>query len=178
MDRQADRRWPAIDALVTARSKALKRYAYLLCGSSHGADDLVQEALTRVLSRRMPTDPQELEKYVRRVIVNIVVDEARRTVRWGRLLPWVSARDEVMDRSGEIVERVALAEVLAALAPRQRACVVLRYYEDLPVDEIAALLGCGEGTVKSQLHDARRVLARRWDVPAGERTGIAKGDAR
>lgn len=169
--------WHLVDALVAARGQALKRYAYLLGGSDDRADDLVQEALTRALSRRLPDDPHELERYVRRIIVNLVVDEARRATRWTRLLPRVAERPESRDRGPEVVDRITLDQALAALPPGQRACLVLHYYEDLPIAEIATLLGRGTGTVKSQLHDARKALARHWhDTTRAPEE--AKGDLR
>ncbi|MCF2533026.1 sigma-70 family RNA polymerase sigma factor [Yinghuangia soli] len=162
--------------LVAVRGQALKRYAFLLCGDDEAADDLVQEAMVRALSRRVPDDLRELERYVRRVLLNIVVDDARRAVRWRRLLPRIALRGEARDRSGEVVDRVSLEEALAVLPMRQRACVVLHYYEDLPVAEVADLLGCTPGTVKSQLHDARKTLARTWDDAEQQPVGT-KGEA-
>lgn len=170
-------RGEALDALIVARGQALKRYAYLMCGSGESADDLVQEALTRVLARRsVPGDPRELERYVRRVVVNLVVDGARRRTRWWHLVPRVADEDRAADASAEVVERVVLEQALAALPARQRACVVLHYYEDLPVAEVADLLGVAPGTVKSQLHDARRALARTWAAEPEAEPAVAKGD--
>lgn len=166
----------ALDALVAARGQALKRYAFLMSGDDDTADDLVQEALTRALACRVvPGDPRELERYVRRIVVNLVVDAGRRRTRWWRLLPRVASRGEAADGADAVVARLSLAGALAGLPPRQRACVVLHYYEDLPVVEVAGLLGVGPGTVKSQLHDARRTLARTWAAPERE-SADAKGE--
>jgi RNA polymerase sigma-70 factor (sigma-E family) len=167
----------AVDALVATRGQALKRYAYLMCGDDDTADDLVQEALTRVLARSAPRDPAELERYVRRVLVNLVVDGARRAARWRRIVPRLAADPRSRDAAPEVVDRLALGGALQRLPARQRACVVLHYYEDLPVAEVAALLGCGTGTVKSQLHDARKALARVWESGAAERTDAVGGTA-
>ncbi|WP_345680234.1 RNA polymerase sigma factor [Yinghuangia aomiensis] len=148
--------------LVQARGSSLKRYAFLLCGDDDRADDLVQEAMVRVLSRRHPRDLGELERYVRRVLVNLVIDEGRRTTRWDRLQPAVAASfDRVCSQSAEdeTCDRMWIRDMLSSLPPRQRAAVVLRYFEDLPVAGIADALGCSQGTVKSQLHDALRRLA-------------------
>lgn len=159
-----DRR-ESVAEFVAARGRALTRYAYLLCGDA--AEDLVQEALVRALARRRqaPEDPQKLEQYVRRVMVNLVIDQSRRAARWHKALPRLATASDVRDASGEVCERLTLAASLAGLPPRQRACVVMHYYEDLPLAEIAGRLGCGVGTVKSQLHDARRALAEVWDGP-------------
>jgi len=166
-----------VQELVRARGLALKRYAYLLCGDEDRADDLVQEAMTRVLSRRYPRDPAELERYVRRVLLNLVVDHSRRARVWALIKP-LAAYDQRghRDPQAEVCDRVWAGDLLGRLPPRQRACLVLRYYEDLPVAVIADLLACSEGTVKSQLHDARRALARFRDEH--EHTGdtpMAKG---
>lgn len=165
-----------VSALVGARGDALKRYAYLLCGDADSAEDLVQEALVRVLARtrRVPDDPRELENYVRRAMVNLVIDAARRATRWRSLVPRLSARDRVADDSGAVCERLALGAALARLPARQRACVVLHYYEDLPLTDIAEALGCGVGTVKSHLHDARRALALLWEAAAPEQVDTGK----
>ncbi|MDI2126351.1 RNA polymerase sigma factor [Yinghuangia seranimata] len=166
-----------LDALVATRGQALKRYAYLMCGDAHRADDLVQEALTRVLSKKVPDDVTEVERYVRRVIVNLVVDEARRGSIWRRLLPRIATRPEVADSSGQVADRVSLSAALARLPARQRAVIALHYYEDLSVTEIADLLGVGVGTVKSHLHDARKTLARTWtEGAAGRPSQLIRGE--
>lgn len=153
----------ALDKFVAARGRALTRYAYLLCGPD-AAEDLVQEALVRALAhrRQFPEDASKLESYVRRVMANLVIDQGRRATRWRRILPRLTTAADVDDVSGEVCERVTLAVALARLPARQRACIVMHYYEDLPLTEVAERLGCGVGTVKSQLHDARRTLAVVW----------------
>lgn len=168
-----------LQELVVARGAALKRSAFLLCGSDHAADDLLQEALARVLSRRVPGGRDGLEAYVRRTMVNLVIDQARRARRWQSVAPRLAGRteEEVADSSDEICERVTLLDALALLSPRQRACVVLHYYEDLSIAETAELLGCRQGTVKSQLHDARRTLSGTWAVLAYAGSGSSRADA-
>lgn len=152
----------AVGVVIAARGQALKRYAFLLCGDDAGAEDLVQESLTRALSRRgrIPGDPHELELYLRRIVLNLVVDQSRRAKRWKLLLPRASTASATHDVSDEVCLRLSVGEALAQLAPRQRACVVLHYYEDMTVQDVAAHLECAEGTVKAQLHAARRTLAR------------------
>ncbi|WP_436776606.1 SigE family RNA polymerase sigma factor [Yinghuangia sp. YIM S09857] len=152
----------AVSAVIAARGQALKRYAFLLCGDDDAADDLVQEALTRVLGRvgRIPADPRELELYLRRILLNLVVDQSRRAARWQRLVPHVSEETVTCDASDAVCLRLSLGEALTRLPPRQRACVVLHYYEDMSVQDVAAQMQCEVGTVKAQLHAARRTLAR------------------
>lgn len=151
----------ALDELVAARGTALKRYATFLCGDSDASDDLVQEALVRVLARRRTATVEQLEAYIKQIILNLVVDSGRRRRRWQRRLP-VVAPAPVEDMALAACTRMTVIEALARLPARQRACVVLHYYEDLPVATIAHQLSCSEGTVKSQLHDARRALAQAW----------------
>ncbi|MET9275081.1 SigE family RNA polymerase sigma factor [Kribbella sp. NPDC003557] len=148
----------AFRALLATRGGALRSYAYLLTGDAVSAGDLVQEALTRVFGRqRVGEDIDRLEAYVRRAMLNQYVDSRRRLARWN------ATRHLLVDPPHHDDDRYAVADevrrALATLSPRQRACVVLRYYEDLTVPEIADELNCAEGTVKRHLADARAKLA-------------------
>jgi RNA polymerase sigma-70 factor (sigma-E family) len=148
----------AFRALLATRSGALRSYAYLLTGDPTTASDLVQEALTRVFGRRgIGEDIDQLEAYVRRAMLNQYVDSRRRLKRWH------ATRHLLIDLPHHDDDRIVVADevrrALATLSPKQRACVVLRYYEDLTVGEIADELGCAEGTVKRHLADARAKLA-------------------
>jgi RNA polymerase sigma-70 factor (sigma-E family) len=153
----------AFEALLAARGSALRGYAYLLTGDPTTAGDLVQEALTRVFGRRrVGGDIDQLEGYVRRAMLNQYVDSHRRLARWN------ATRHLLVDPPHHDYDRVAIADevrgALETLSPRQRACVVLRYYEDLTVTEIAEELGCAEGTVKRHLADARAKLATQLGI--------------
>jgi len=148
----------AFRALLATRGGALRSYAYLLTGDTASAGDLVQEALTRVFGRRrVGGDIHQLEAYVRRAMLNQYVDSRRRLARWN------ATRHLLVDPPHHDDDRFAVADevrrALSTLSPKQRACVVLRYYEDLTVPEIADELGCAEGTVKRHLSDARTKLA-------------------
>lgn len=138
---------------VAARYGALVRSAYLLVGNRADAEDLVQTALSRLVTAwpRISGDP---ERYVRTVLVRESVTRWRRR-RWREVsserLPEAAAPGQ-LDHAA--AERVALHSALGQLSPRQRAVVALRFYEDLSVAETAELLRCSEGTVKSQTHDA------------------------
>jgi RNA polymerase sigma-70 factor (sigma-E family) len=140
------------DAFVAARRGRLLRTAYLLTGDHHDAEDLVQTALVKAVPhwKRITGDP---EPYVRRILVHENVSRWRRR-RWREVyvdaLPEVGSHD---DPTG----RIALRAALQRLAPRQRAVIVLRYYEDLTERQTADALGVAVGTVKSQ---AREALAR------------------
>jgi RNA polymerase sigma-70 factor (sigma-E family) len=146
--------------LTVRRGAALKRHAFLLCGDDSRAEDLVQEALVRVFSRplRVPR-PGAAEAYVRVTMTNLFIDGARRHTRWTRAAPLLRTPAVAADPADQVAARDAMLTALSGLSPRQRACVVLRYYQDLPVAEVAAALGVGEGTVKRYLSEAMPKLA-------------------
>jgi RNA polymerase sigma-70 factor (sigma-E family) len=136
---------------VQHQAAALHRVAYLLCGDWHLADDLVQETLAK--SFRHWSRVQRAgnpDAYVRRMLVN----ECRRHWRRHRNAAGpvdVTAQElGVPDDAAAVTNRVALFQALLSLPARQRATVVLRYLEGMSERETAAVLGCSEGTVKSQ----------------------------
>jgi len=146
--------------LVAGGGAALKRHAFLLCGDEAQADDLVQEALVRAFTRplRVPR-PGAAEAYVRVIMVNLFIDGTRRRSRWSRVAPLLQPAGMVADPADQVSDRDAILTALQSLSPRQRACVVLRYYEDLPVAGVAAALGVGQGTVKRYLSEAMSRMA-------------------
>lgn len=159
----------------------LWRTAYLLCGDWHRAEDAAQEALIRLYRRWPKVERREgLMPYARRALVRIVIDESRRPWRRevaSRMLP----EQPIAGGFTAVDDRMALIEALASLSAQRRACVVLRYYEQLSVRETAQALGCGEGSVKSQtsrgLGDLRRALGEVGVVGVGvePREPIADG---
>jgi RNA polymerase sigma-70 factor (sigma-E family) len=142
---------------VVARRPALLRTAYLLTGSHADAEDLVQTTLIKVVPRwkRIADRP---EPYVRQVLARESISRWRRR-RW-REIPAHRLPDRPVD-GPDAERRVALSRALGALPPRQRAVIVLRYYEDLTEKDTASVLGIAVGTVKSQ---AREALARLRDL--------------
>lgn len=148
--------------LASDRGAALKRHAFLLCGDDSRAEDLVQEALVRAFARplRAPR-PGAAEAYVRVIMVNLFIDSARRHSRWTRVAPLLRTPEVTTDPADQVAARDAMLAALSGLSPRQRACVVLRFYEDLPVAEIAKVLGVAEGTVKRYLSEAVSQVAAR-----------------
>jgi RNA polymerase sigma-70 factor (sigma-E family) len=146
---------------VAARRRALLRTAYLLTGDHHAAEDLVQTALARTyLAWDRIRDAHAVDAYVRRTMVNQHTSWWRRAWRHREV-----TTGEVPDRPAETNdswdERVSTLQLLLrGLSPRQRAVLVLRFYEDLTEAEIAHLLGCSLGTVKSA---SSRALARLRD---------------
>jgi RNA polymerase sigma-70 factor (sigma-E family) len=146
------------EAFVAARGPALVRFAVLLTGDDHRAEDLVQEALAKAYLRwsriRRADDP---EVYVRRLILNGSRSWWRR--RTNREVPVERAPDAAApdDLGGQAADRDELWRLVAALPLRQRAVVVLRYYEDLDDAAIAQVLECSQATVRTH---AMRALAR------------------
>lgn len=161
--------WDAVAArLVAERGDALVRYAFLLTGSDADAGDLVQDALVRTFGRpRMALTLPKAEAYVRRAVLNAVIDRARRERTWRGIRHLVEAPAPPDAPTEAIDARLDLATRVRALSPRQSACIVLRYYEDLTVEQIATTLGISAGSVKRYLSDALRALASALDA-AGE----------
>ncbi|GAA0584849.1 SigE family RNA polymerase sigma factor [Kribbella sandramycini] len=146
------------------RHGALYRYAYLLAGERGLADDLVQEGLvkTYVAWKRL-RDPSAAEAYTRRVITNTAIS-------WYRRKSWHERpHDELPEQFAPVQDSTArmwLWQELMQLPPRQRAAVVLRFYEDLTEPQTAEVLGCSVGTVKSQVSVALRKLRDRLGADA------------
>lgn len=150
---------------VSTRGAAITRYAYLVCGDVSMASDLAQEGLLRAFSRlRGGRDLDDTEAFVRRTILNLHIDDWRRRKRWRATRHLLA--DERIDRPAE--DSVATADLvrtaLTVLSPRQRVCVVLRFYDDLTVAQIAAEIGCSEGTVKRHLSDATARLGIEFQI--------------
>lgn len=127
-----------------------------MCGDWHRAEDVAQDALIRVYGAWRRIERQEaLLSYARRTTVRLLIDESQRP--WRRERPTAShdAEGWVHNGAGAVLdERDAMIRALSQLPPRRRACVVLRYYHDLSVAETAEVLGCSQGTVKSQTAQA------------------------
>lgn len=138
------------EAFVAARGAALVRFAVLLTGDNHRAEDLVQEALAKAYLRwgriRRVDDP---EVYVRRLVLNGSRSWWRRKAN--REVPVDRAPDAAApgDLSGESAARDELWRLVAGLPLKQRAVVVLRYYEDLDDATIAQVLECSQTTVRT-----------------------------
>lgn len=164
----------AFRAYVAARSTALLRTAYLLTGNRPDAEDLLQTALAKTyLAWDRIREREALDGYVRRVMVNT------QTSFWRRRRPEI-AYDEVPDvgspdRTGESDLHDALWTALAGLPARQRAMVVLRYYEDLSEAETASVLNVSVGTVKSTTSRALIKLRDNSGLRDDPRTALPTG---
>ncbi|SDT66224.1 SigE family RNA polymerase sigma factor [Actinoplanes derwentensis] len=133
---------------VHGRATELRRTAYLLCGDTHQADDFVQETLTKLYARWPRIGRVDnVDAYVHTMLVRVFLDDRRRGWWKVRLL---TGQDEPPPVTGNPEDRPAVRAALARLPARQQAVLVLRYLCDKPVREVAELLKCSEGTVKSQ----------------------------
>jgi RNA polymerase sigma-70 factor (sigma-E family) len=145
----------------TARAAAMRRLAYALCGDWHAADDLAQLTFVRLYRHWPRIRSETVDAYAHRVLINTFLTR-RRLRRNEQIVAQVPDRAvPVADHDGV----VDLGRALSALPARQRAMVVLRYLEDLPVAAVADLLGVAEGTVTSQTARALRSLRANLVTP-------------
>jgi RNA polymerase sigma-70 factor (sigma-E family) len=145
----ADRSAAELERFLTERADHLLRTAVLLTGTREAGEDLLQTAVERLLQRwrRFDGDP---EGYLRRTLCNLAIDGQRRTGRWRQREGLLRASlRPAHDATDEVDLRDALVRLLLQLPVRQRAVLVLRFWEQLTDAEAAAVLGCAEGTVKS-----------------------------
>jgi RNA polymerase sigma factor (sigma-70 family) len=161
-------RWEKIvRELVERRGDELTRYAYLVCGDPDDARDLVQDALVKTFGRlRNGFSVSSAEAYVRRAILNGYLDRGRRATRWRSVAHLAAQPEEAEPDTPDVERRLDLRGELAALSPRERACVVLRFYDDLKVDDIALALGISPGAVKRYLSDGLGKLQASLSPPA------------
>ncbi|GGL13225.1 RNA polymerase sigma24 factor [Sphaerisporangium melleum] len=140
---------------VLARRQSLTRTAYLLTGDAHLAEDLLQSVLINVVGQWPKLSANgNPEAYTRKALVNQYISWRRRLRR-----EWPSADppEHGVSYDEESVDRIVLRQALAKLTRKQRAVIVLRFWEDLTEAQTAEALGCSVGNVKSQTH---RALAR------------------
>src|SRR5580693_3019002 len=150
-----------LECFLAERADHLLRTAVLLAGSREAGEDLLQSAVERLLRRwrRFDGDP---EGYLRRTLCNLATDGYRRAGRWRQKERLLRASPRpAPDATGDIDLRDALVRLLWQLPARQRAVLVLRYWEQLTDAETAEVLGCAVGTVKSA---GARGLARMRDL--------------
>jgi len=150
---------PDFDEWVAQRGAALLRFAYLLTRDHARAEEAVQDALIAAYSRwTRICRGQDPEAYVRRSIVNADISRWRRFVRRETPIAEPAAESAGTDLADAQAEQDAVWTLCATLPTKQRAAVVLRYYEDLPDAEIAEILDCSPATVRSQIHRALATL--------------------
>jgi RNA polymerase sigma-70 factor (sigma-E family) len=151
-----------VDDWIQTGLPSLLRFARALIGDRGVAEDVVQDVLTQLVAEpERFEDVEDLDAYVRRMVVNRFISWGR---KWFRIRPTalVEGPSVHADPFDGVLDRHELRLGLATLPRRQRAVLVLRYYEDLADIEIAELLGCSPGTVRS--HASRALSALRIDI--------------
>lgn len=160
-----------------ARREVVRRTAYLMCGDWHWADDLAQAAFIRVAaSWHRIRDPEAVDAFVRTCLVRTYLSETRRV--WRRRERSVAETPDLAgpdDDAEAATRRMVFAQALRHVPPRQRVTLICRFYQGLDVAETAAVLGCSEGTVKSQtargLAALRQILGDAVPALAGATEG-------
>ena len=157
---------PEYDDVYAALWPRLVRTAYAVCGDLGVAEDAVQTAFAKAFrSWRRISRMDAPEAYLRRMAVNEVLND-RRLARHRHEVTSAEPPEAPATGSGEPALGQDMWQAVSALPPRQRAVLVLRYYEDLSEQQIALVLGCRPGTVKSQASAALATLRSRLDLPS------------
>jgi RNA polymerase sigma-70 factor (sigma-E family) len=171
------------DHFVSDSVDGLLRSAYLIVWNFEEAEDLVQECLLRI-ARRWPRvhRMEHPRAYARKILVNLALDESRRRSRHRAELvrsgphPVDDGEDDAAVRMlGWVEDSTDLSRALAQLAPRQRVALVLRYFDDLPEAQVAEVMGCSVGTVKST---TSRALQRLRESNGSKDTSVITPDVR
>jgi RNA polymerase sigma-70 factor (sigma-E family) len=159
---------------VTAHIPALRRLGLRLCGDEFTADDLIQQTITTLYVKwKRISIVEDLDAYVRAMVVRAFLSEKRRP--WSRVTRLELPPDRPDRDDGDVADRIVIRSALARIPQRQRAVLVLRFLCDLPVDEVATLMRCSTGTVKSQtsrglaalrliLADMPRTASETWSL--------------
>lgn len=167
-----------LDSLVRTKRRALIGYAFVLCGDIHQAEDLVQDAFIATFSRgRALNDVEQAEAYLRRVLLNTYMDGFRRRRRWATIRHLLTSQELEVGTTPDIGAYVDLQRSLATLSPRERACIILRFYDDLAVVQIASELSLSNGTVKRYLFDAMKKLRLELTATDDHNTILMRGDS-
>lgn len=140
-----------LTVLVRQHGDQLVRMAYQLTHERAAAEDLVQDALYQVYRgwRNRPGSPDMLEAYLRRTILNVFLKKAQRRASSELVQSEPAERQATGSFEQGVADQDALWRALATLSPRQRAVLVLRFYEELPDQQIASILRCRRATVRS-----------------------------
>lgn len=148
----------------TSRSSAMRGTAYLLCGDWHRAEDLVQTAFVKLYRvwHRVATS-EKRDAYTRQILVRTFLDETRRGF-FHREQVSPERAEPTASQPGSTEDRMVLLDALEQVPSRQRTVLVLRFWEDMSIDDTAKVMGCSAGTVKSQT--ARGLDTLRQVVPS------------
>ena len=158
---------------VTARLEPMRYFAYLSCGDWQRAEDAVQTAFEKLYVAWNRPSRAALDAYTRRIIVRTLINERRRG--WFRRERPSQALPETAVAASDPADRLSLVEALGRLTVRQRTTVVLRFWEDLPVEQTAQIMNCSASTVKSQ---TARALARLRELLNDTTPELAEGGTR
>lgn len=151
---------------VREHTADLLRTGYLLTGDGSAAEELVQDTLVRLYPKWHLVEAAEVPlAYVRRSLANGFVNHTRRASRREFAVEYLPEGIDDVDGAGRFDDRDELWTLLRTLPERQRTALVLRYFHDLPDDDIAAALGCREGTVRSLI--SRGLAALRENAQSG-----------
>lgn len=164
MDRALPERDEQMTALFDRHYTPMCRLAFVILGDAALAEEIVMEALVKTFSGwGRIRDLEHVDAYLRRAVVNLCRSKIRRNSIESRVNATIHHREQRRPPEWDVEQHETGRMVWAAvqgLPERQRACVVLRYFDDLPEADIAGVLGCSVGTVKSQLSKARAKLER------------------
>jgi RNA polymerase sigma-70 factor (sigma-E family) len=150
---------------VSSRLPALRRLAFGLCGDWHRADDIIQATLTKVFLRWSSVrGVSDVDRYVRAILVKAYLSERR--LAWARVRLVADVPEAYGPTGSDAEDREVLNRALEQLPRKQRAVLVLRFVCDLGVPEVASILHCSPGTVKSQTFHGLASLRRRLDAMA------------
>ena len=162
MERSDAERDREVSALFSRYYTPMCRLAYVILGDAAIAEEVVMEALLKTFSGwRRIRDLDRIDAYLRRAVINQCRSRIRRKTLEARVNTTIHMREQRREPDWDPERHETSREVWKAvrkLPERQRACVVLRYFEDLPEAQIADVLECSIGTVKSQLSKARAKL--------------------
>lgn len=127
----------------------LRQAAYRLCGDPHRGDDLVQQAITKLyVNWRKVRAADNTDAYTQRILVRVFLDERR--LRWSGVSLFAAPPEAAVEPDGRADDRATLRAALKQLPRRLSEVLVLRFLFDMSVDDVATVLGCSPGTVKSQ----------------------------
>jgi RNA polymerase sigma-70 factor (sigma-E family) len=161
------------EEFAAANLTRLLRFGLVLTGDAQQAQDLVQSALVKALAKWPQIDRERNPAgYVQQTMVRLQTDAWRRLTR--RQVPLEAAAVGVGDMAAATADRLDVLSLLRVLPQRQRAVIVLRFYEDMSEQDAARVLGCSVGTVKSQTHKALRSLRARLNEQGSLPTGVLR----
>jgi RNA polymerase sigma-70 factor (sigma-E family) len=154
---------------VEANRAALLRMAFLTCGDWHHAEDAVQTALVKLFGAWDRTRRETVDAYTRRIVANVLVDQTRRS--WFRRERSYAFPPDEREAASPGDDQAEAAAILARLPLKQRAAIVLRFWEDQSVEQTARILRCSTGTVKSNTSRGLKTLREHYETlnPAGSK---------